>query len=81
MQDSLKVKNTNQWPGFVILITSFLFGLRDELEQFLKELNKIHPNLKFAHESSTEMISFLDLSVSLSNGKLYINVYIKATNT
>ena len=41
-----------------------------ELQRFLQELNKTHPNLKFTHESSKEKISFLDLSVSLSNGKL-----------
>ena len=49
-----------------------------ELDQFLKELNKTHPNLKFTHESSKEKISFLDLSIPLSSGKLYTDLHIKA---
>ena len=48
-----------------------------QLEQFLKELNKTHPNLKFTYESSKGKISFLDLSVSLY-GKLYTRLQIKA---
>ena len=36
-----------------------------QLQRFLEELNKTHPNLKFTHESSKGNISFLDLSVSL----------------
>ena len=50
-----------------------------ELQRFLHELNKTHPNLKFTHESSKEKISFLDLSVSLCNGNLYTDIHIKAT--
>ena len=51
-----------------------------ELQRFLQELNKTHPNLKFTHELSKEKISFLDLSVSLSNGNLYTDLHIKATD-
>ena len=51
-----------------------------ELQRFLEELNKTHPNLKFTHESSKEKISFLDLSVSLCNGNLYTDLHIKATD-
>ena len=47
-------------------------------EQFLTELNKTHPNLKFTHESSKEKISFLDLSIILSSEKLHTDLHIKA---
>ena len=59
---------------------SFIWTHRGkELEHFLKELNKTHPNLIITHESSKEKISFLDLSVRLSNGKLYTDLYNEAT--
>ena len=51
-----------------------------ELQWFLQELNKTHPNLKFTHGSSKEKISFFDLSVSLCNGNLYADLHIKATD-
>ena len=51
-----------------------------KLNSFLEELNNYHPNIKFTHESSKENISFLDLSVSLSETKLYTDLYIKPTD-
>ena len=50
---------------------------KEELERFLKELNEAHPNLKFTREFSEEKILFLNLSLSLSNGKLYIDLHTK----
>ena len=49
---------------------------KQEIQQFLQELNKTHPNLKFTHESSIENISLLDLPVSLCNGNLYTDLLI-----
>ena len=34
-----------------------------ELDSFLNELNKFHPNLSFTYETSEEMVNFLDLNV------------------
>ena len=48
-----------------------------KLNSFLEELNNYHPNIKFIHESSKENISFLDLSVNLSENKLYTDLYMK----
>ena len=53
---------------------------KQELQWFLKELNKTHSGLKFTRESSKEKISILDLSVSLSNGNHYTNLHSKATD-
>ena len=50
------------------------------LQYFLRELNKTHSNLKFTHQSSKGKISFLDLFVCLSNGNLYRDLHIKATD-
>ena len=51
-----------------------------KLNSFLEELNNYHPNIKFTHESSKENIFFLDLFVSLSENKLYTDLYIKPTD-
>ena len=51
-----------------------------KLNSFLEELNNYHLNIKFTHESSKGNISFLDLSVSLSENKLYTDLYIKPTD-
>ena len=49
----------------------------DKLETFLENLNQFHPNIKFKHDSSTESIPFLDLSVKLLQGKFKTNLHIK----
>lgn len=78
----MKNKNRKQWADFIIRRTSFLFGLmeRRKLEQFLKKLNKTHPDLKFKLESDKENISFMHLPVNLSNRKLNRDLHIEATH-
>ena len=49
----------------------------EELQEFPKEHNKTHKDLKFMHKSSKEKILFLDLFVSLPYGKLYTDPHIK----
>ena len=41
---------------------------KEKLEEFLKDFNKYHPNIKLTHEFNKESIPFLDLKVSLSGG-------------
>ena len=50
-----------------------------KLNSFLEELNNFLPNIKFTHESSKENI-FLDLPISLSENKLYTDLYVKPTD-
>ena len=51
-----------------------------KLKSFLEDLNSYHPNIKCTHESSKELISFLDLLVSFSDNRLFTNLYIKPTD-
>ena len=48
--------------------------------QFLNELNNFHFNLKFTYETSSCVVNFLDLNVSLRNGEIHTNIYIKPTD-
>ena len=51
-----------------------------ELDSFLNELNKFHPNLSFTYETSEERVNFLDLNVSIRNGAISTDLYIKPTD-
>ena len=51
-----------------------------ELDSFLNELNNFHPNLGFTYETSKEMVNFLDLKVSLRNGAISADLYVKSTD-
>ena len=40
---------------------------KEKLEEFLKDINNYHSNIKFTHEFNKENIPFLDLQVSLKD--------------
>eukprot|EP00061_Rhincodon_typus_P012842 g38838.t1 len=52
-----------------------------ELEQFINFTNAFHPNLKFTWTISNTSLSFLDLSVSISDDRLITNIYFKPTDS
>lgn len=64
----------------------FLLWLEKEtIDNFLSDLNRFHPNLKFKHSCSKTTINFLDLTIYkgphfLSNRKLDIKTYQKPQN-
>ena len=49
----------------------------EELKSFLKSLTEFDPCIKFTYESNKESIVFLDIKVSLRNGKVFTDVYVK----
>ena len=51
-----------------------------ELEKFTSSFDSFTLNLKFTYESSKKDISFLDLKVSLTKGKLSTDLHIKAAD-
>ena len=51
------------------------------LEQFLQEINQIHPTIKFTAEWSYESVSFLDTKVMLRDGQITTDLYSKPTDT
>ena len=52
----------------------------DKLTQLLNELNNFHSNLKFACEISSFAVNFLDVNISLKNGAIHTDLYIKQTD-
>ena len=53
---------------------------KEELENFMKELNSFSDHIKFTFESDKESINYLDVSINLSNGHLMTNMYVTPTD-
>ena len=47
---------------------------------FVNLLNSLHPNIKFTHESSKEKISFLNILLYKSKGKVEMDIFYKKTD-
>ena len=54
---------------------------QEALNIFLKQINHLHPPIKFTMEMSTEYVSFLDTPVILPGGILHTDLYTKPTDT
>ena len=52
----------------------------EKLVQFLNELNNFHPNVSFTYETSKNNVNFLNLNVSLKDGAIHTDLYIKPTD-
>ena len=55
-------------------------GSESDLLKFFKEINEVHPTIKFDHEYSREKINFLDAAVSVLGNRLRTSVYTKPTD-
>jgi len=53
----------------------------EKLKDFISQLNSCHPSIKFTVEYSFEKINFLDVAVTLKEGKLITDLYVKDTDT
>ena len=59
-----------------------IFKSHDEAEHFFKDLNSKDNDIKFTKEESDHnSLNFLDMTVSLLNGRLETNWHLKTTNT
>ena len=55
-------------------------GSEKELLKFLKEINEVHPTIKFEYKYSRKKVDFLDTAVSFSEKKLKTTLYTKPTD-
>ena len=80
---SYKLKSFNLLYGLgtlMIFSSSGLMAKTVSPKNFMMELNKFDPNIKFTYEFSEESINFLDLNVKFSSGKLQTSLYVKPTD-
>jgi len=59
------------------LISTFIYKKH---VKFLKEINTIHPSIKFEAQKSKEEINFLDTTVYIKNNRLLTKLYRKPTD-
>ena len=52
----------------------------EKLEEFLENLKNLHTSLKFTSEKSKKSVNFLDVTVSLIDQHLKIDLYCNPTN-
>ena len=53
----------------------------EKLRDFVQTLSEIHPTIKFTAEWSQKTINFLDATVSLIDGQIETDVYVKPTDS
>ena len=53
----------------------------EKLRDFVQTLNEVHPTIKFTAEWSQKSIIFLDVTVSLIDGQIETDVYVKPTDS
>ena len=53
----------------------------NKLKSFIDKINKVHPNIKFTAEKSKTSINFLDVNVSLIEGVIATDLYVKLTDS
>ena len=72
------------WRRFIDDILLVYGGTREQFDQYMAEINGIHPTIMFTSECSDEQVTFLEVAVHKGerfrqNGVLDIKTYIKPT--
>ena len=69
------------WKRFIDDVLMLFRGSKEECEQLVEWLNSLMPGVvKFKYEYSFSRIVFLDLEISIKNGKLETSLHTKPTN-
>ena len=69
------------WKRFIDDVLMLFKGTQTECQNLVDWLNSIMPNtVKFKFEFSGEKVNFLDLEISLQDGLLMTNLFVKPTN-
>ena len=53
----------------------------EKLKSFIDTINKMHPNIKFTADWSKTSINFLDETVSIAEGVIETDLYVKSTDS
>ena len=74
-------KKPHVWWNYIGNIF-FIWGHGEEsLKEFVNEINSFHSIIKFTEDWSKEKVNFLDVEVTLNNGVLSTNLFVKPTDT
>jgi hypothetical protein len=75
------VQKIQYWYRYVDDILCLWKGSTDQLTDFLKYINDLYPSIKFTLEVGGSSINFLDLTISLKNGRHTFEIFRKPTHT
>ena len=53
---------------------------KENLKNFMCNLNEFNDSIKFTYDSHNQKINFLDVNINISNGKLNTDLYVKSTD-
>ena len=54
---------------------------QESLKLLLEKINNIHPTIKFIADWSYRSVNFLDVKVTMKDGKVITDLYVKPTDT
>ena len=69
------------WKRFIDDIFFLWANSVENLNKFLKDLNKFHPNHNFTDDKSEGKNNFLNVAIKLITGKIATNPYCKPTDS
>ena len=74
-------KKPNVWWRYIDDIFFMWEHGEELLKEFINKINSFHPTIKFTADWSKEKVSFLDVDVTLNNGVLSTELFVKPTET
>ena len=69
------------WKQFIENVFFMWTDIEENLEKFLKELNRFHPNIKFTFEKSKMKVNFFDVVTEIMNGRLSTDLCSKLVDS
>ena len=89
LMDRFETKALANWPLKPLIWLRFIDDIfmtwthgEDNLTEFITYLNRIHPTIKFTHETSLTQINFLDTTVKVNDRReSYTTLYEKPNDT
>ena len=73
-------KQPLSWFRFIDDVDMKWTETEEELDNFVKHANSVHPAIKFTHEISKTQITFLDTRTTLTDGVMSTDIYSKPTD-
>ena len=74
-------KKPNVWWRYIDDIFFMWEHGEELLKEFINKINSFHPTIKFTADWSKEKVNFLDVEVTLNNGVLSTDLFVKPTDT
>ena len=81
LEEKILSKKPSVWWRYIDDIFFIWNHGEESLKEFINEINSFHPTIKFTADWSKEKFIFLDVEVTLKNGVLSTDLFVKPTDT